>query len=70
MLQVPANRLGHVDHGGPFTLVQLKVIQEVITLAVFAVFTSIAFKQETLRWNHLLAAILLVAAVFLVFKER
>ena len=70
VLQVPANRLGHVDHGGPFTLVQLKVIQEVITLAVFAVFTSIAFKQETLRWNHLLAAILLVAAVFLVFKER
>ncbi|MBK9075277.1 MAG: DMT family protein, partial [Flavobacteriales bacterium] len=54
----------------PFTLVQPKAIQEAITLAVFAVFTSIAFKQETLRWNHCSAAILPVAAVFLVFKER
>lgn len=70
VLQVPANRLGYVDHGGPFTLVQLKVIQEVITLSVFAVLTLVAFEQETLRWNHLLAALLLVAAVLLVFKDR
>lgn len=70
VLQVPANRLGHAGHGGPFTLVQLKVVQEVITLAVFAVFTLIAFRQEVLRWNHALAALLLVAAVWLVFKDR
>ncbi len=68
-LQVPANRLGHVDHGGPYSLVQLKVIQEVITLAVFAVFALLAFKQESLRWNHALAAVFLVAAVWLVFKK-
>ncbi len=69
-LQVPANRLGHVDHGGPFTLVQLKVVQEVITLVVFAAFTAIAFRHEPLRWNHALAAVLLVAAVWLVFKDN
>jgi uncharacterized protein (DUF486 family) len=38
-LQVPANRIGHIDHGGPFTLPQLKILQEVITLAVFLLFT-------------------------------
>ena len=69
VLQVPANRLGSNLHGGPFTLVQLKVIQEVITLSVFSIFTLIAFKQEELRWNHALAAVLLVAAVWLVFKK-
>ena len=68
-LQVPANRLGHVEHGGPFTLVQLKVLQEVITLVVFTIFTLVAFKNEQLRWNHGAAAALLVAAVWLVFKK-
>lgn len=69
VLQVPANRLGSNLHGGPFTLVQLKVLQEVITLGVFTVFTLVAFKHEALRWNHALAAVLLVAAVWLVFKK-
>jgi len=68
-LQVPANRLGHVEHGGPYSLVQLKVIQEVITLVVFVVFALLAFKQETFRWNHGLAGVFLVAAVWLVFKK-
>jgi uncharacterized protein (DUF486 family) len=53
VLQVPANRLGSDLHGGPFTLVQLKVLQEVITLVVFAGFTLLAFRHEALRWNHL-----------------
>lgn len=69
VLQVPANRMGHMGHGGPFTLVQLKVLQEVITLVVFTAFTLIAFKEEALRWNHALAAVLLVVAVWLVFKK-
>ncbi|HRH38641.1 MAG TPA: DMT family protein [Flavobacteriales bacterium] len=69
VLQVPANRLGHVDHGGPFTLVQLKVIQEVITLVVFTGFTLVAFKSEQFRWNHAAAAVLLIGAVWLVFKK-
>ncbi len=69
LLQVPANRMGHMSNGGPFTLVQLKVIQEVITLVVFTIFTLIAFREEALRWNHALAALLLVIAVWLVFKR-
>ncbi|HPF92082.1 MAG: DMT family protein [Flavobacteriales bacterium] len=68
-LQVPANRLGYVADGGPYSLVQLKVIQEVITLAVFVGFSLIAFKEESFRWNHALAGLLLVAAVWLVFKK-
>ena len=68
-LQVPANRLGHVDNGGPYSLVQLKVIQEVITIAVFVVFSTIAFRNEPLRWNHAAAGALLVAAVWLVFRK-
>jgi uncharacterized protein (DUF486 family) len=69
VLQVPANRIGHAEHGGPFTLVQLKVLQEVITLVVFTVFTLFTFRTEQFRWNHALAAVLLVAAVWLVFKK-
>lgn len=67
--QVPANRLGFQENGGPFSLIQLKVIQEVITLVVFVVFSMIAFKGEAFRWNHFLAFILLIAAVYLVFKK-
>ena len=65
-LQVPANRLGFDANGGPFSLVQLKVIQEVITLLVFALFSVVAFNIQ-LRWNHALAALCLVAAVYFVF---
>lgn len=51
--QVPANRIGFLGNGGPFSLMQLKVIQEVITLIIFTVFTTVLFKGETLHWNHL-----------------
>lgn len=51
MFQVPANKIGFSGNGGPFSLVQLKVLQEVITLVVFMIFTLIAFKTETLRWE-------------------
>lgn len=68
-LQVPANRLGHIDNGGPYSLVQLKVIQEVITLAVFVVFSLLFFRNEPLRWNHALAGGFLIAAVWLVFRK-
>lgn len=67
--QVPANRIGFKGNGGPFTLVQLKVIQEVITLVVFTIFSVIAFKGETFKWNHVAAFVLLIAAVYLVFKK-
>lgn len=67
--QVPANRIGFRGNGGPFSLVQLKVIQEVITLTVFALFSTIAFHGETLQWNHLAAAVCLILAVYFVFMK-
>ncbi len=65
-LTVPANRIGFQGNGGPFNLMQLKVIQEVITLVVFVVFSAIAFGMP-LRWNHFVACLLLIAAVYFVF---
>jgi uncharacterized protein (DUF486 family) len=67
--QVPANRLGYEGNGGPFSLMQLKIIQEVITLTVFVLFSTLAFKTETFKWNHVLAFVFLIAAVYLVFKK-
>ncbi|HIZ05891.1 MAG TPA: DMT family protein [Candidatus Phocaeicola gallistercoris] len=69
LCQIPANRIGFVDNGGPFSLLQLKVIQEVITLIVFTVFTTLFFKGEALHWNHLAAFICLVLAVYFVFMK-
>jgi uncharacterized protein len=69
MLQVPANRIGFREYGGPFSLVELKVIQEVITLVVFVVFSVVFFKNESLRWNHLVGFVLLVAAVYFIFRK-
>jgi uncharacterized protein (DUF486 family) len=69
MFQVPANKIGFSGNGGPFSLVQLKVIQEVITLVIFMIFTLFAFKTETLRLNHLIGAIFLILAVYFIFKK-
>lgn len=66
-LQVPANRLGFDGNGGPFNLMQLKVIQEVITLVVFVAFSMIAFHMQ-LKWNHIAAGVCLILAVYFVFK--
>lgn len=67
--QVPANRIGFSGNGGPFSLVQLKVIQEVITLIVFTVFTVSVFKNETFRMNHIIGFIFLILAVYFIFKK-
>jgi uncharacterized protein (DUF486 family) len=69
ILQVPANRLGYKEYGGPFSLVQLKVLQEVITLVVFMLFSFLFFKTETFKLNHLIGFILLVLAVYFIFKK-
>lgn len=66
--QVPANRMGYVDNGGPFSLMQLKVVQEVISITIFTLFTVLFFKGERLQWNHLAAFICLILAVYFVFK--
>ena len=67
--QVPANRIGFLGNGGPFSLMQLKVIQEVITLIIFTVFTTVLFKGETLHWNHFAAFVCLVLSVYFVFYK-
>lgn len=67
--QVPANRIGFSANGGPFSLIQLKVIQEVITLMVFTLFALVVFKTETFRLNHLIGFIFLVLAVYFIFKK-
>lgn len=67
--QVPANRIGYKGNGGPFTLVELKVLQEVITLLVFSVFSLALFKTETLRPNHIIGFVFLILAVYFVFKK-
>ncbi|HUS19570.1 MAG TPA: DMT family protein [Terriglobales bacterium] len=63
-LMVPANRYGY----GEFSAVQLKTIQEVITLVVFIAFSALYLK-ETVRWNHLLGFALIAAAVWVIFKK-
>jgi len=67
--QVPANRIGFNENGGPFNLWQLKVIQEVITLSVFTVFTVFVFKNQSLRLNHLIGFGFLILAVYFIFKK-
>ena len=66
--QVPANRFGYIGNGGQFSLVQLKVIQEVISITIFTVFTVLFFRGEPLRWNHFVAFLLLIMAVYFAFK--
>ena len=62
--QVPANRIGSYE----FSAVQLKTIQEVITLTVFSVF-SVLYLDEQIRWNYIVGFALIVAAVFVIFKK-
>jgi hypothetical protein len=69
IFQVPANRIGFSENGGPFSLWQLKIIQEVITLSVFTGFMLFFFKDQPLRWNHLVGFALLILAVFFLFKK-
>ena len=67
--QVPANRMGFVGNGGPFTLMQLKILQEVSTRVRFTVFTVVFFRGETLQWNHFAAFACLILAVYFVFMK-
>ena len=65
--QVPANRIGFQGNGGPFNIMQMKVIQEAISLTVFTIVVTFLFKGQTLRWNHLAAFACLILAVYFVF---
>ncbi len=67
--QVPANRMGFAGNGGPFSLMELKVVQEVITLGVFLIFTLFFFRSEPIKGNHLIAFLFLIGAVYFAFKK-
>lgn len=67
--QVNGNRIGFEGNGGPFTLMQLKIIQEVLSITIFTIFTVLVFKGQTLQWNHFAAFLCLVAAVYFVFLK-
>ncbi|HVS97915.1 MAG TPA: DMT family protein [Puia sp.] len=69
LFQVPANRIGFQENGGPYSLVQLKTIQEAITLTVFVGFTLLFFPDQKIAWNHLVGFGLIVLAVFVIFKK-
>ena len=68
-LMVPANRIGFEGNGGPFSLIQLKVIQEVVSLIVFTVVAGVIFQGQSLHWNHLVSFLCLVAAVYFAFMK-
>ncbi len=67
--QVPANRLGSVHFGGPFSIWELKVIQEVVSLTVFTLFVLLFLRSEPLRWNHLAGFACLILAVYFIFRQ-
>ena len=66
-VMIPANRIGFIENGGPFNLVQLKVIQEAVSLTVFSVIVALVFKNQPLQWNHFVSFALIIAAVFFAF---
>lgn len=68
-IMVPANRIGSCEYGGPLSIWQLKVIQEAISLTVFAVMVQIIMKNEAIQWNHIVGFICLILAVFFIFKN-
>ncbi len=67
--QVPANRIGFNENGGPFNIMQLKVIQEAISLTIFTILVTVLFKGQPLQWNHFAAFFCLIMAVFFVFVK-
>ncbi|MGX8712565.1 MAG: DMT family protein [bacterium] len=69
-VMIPANRIGSQITGGPFSLMELKIIQECISLTVFTVIVATVFKGEPIRWNHLVSFGCIILAVFFAFLKR
>ncbi|KAB7733099.1 hypothetical protein F5984_03945 [Rudanella paleaurantiibacter] len=69
VFQVPANRIGSTETGGPFSLFELKTIQEAVSLIVFTLITVFVFRTDKLAWNHLVGFFFIVVAVFFIFKK-
>lgn len=66
---IPANRMGSQITGGPYSLMQLKVIQESVSLVVFTLIVALVFKGEPIRWNHFVAFGCILLAVFFAFMK-
>mgnify|MGYP002519844554 FL=1 len=66
---IPANQIGSKINGGPYSLMQLKIIQEAISISVFTLIAITVFRTETLHWNHIVAFIFIIAAVFFAFLK-
>jgi hypothetical protein len=66
---IPANKFGYQENGGYFNLIQLKVIQEVISIVIFSLFTIFLFKTETFKWNHIMSFVFIILAVYFAFKK-
>lgn len=64
---IPANKMGFQGNGGPFSLFQLKILQEVLSLTVFTILAMFFFQGEKLHWNHVCAFVCLIAAVCFAF---
>lgn len=64
---IPANRIGFKENGGPFSIFQLKIIQEVISLTVFTVIAVFMFQGQKFQWTHLASYLCLIAAVVFAF---
>lgn len=69
IFQVPANKIGYRENGGPYSLFELKTIQEAVSLVVFTLITVYGFRTEKMAWNHLVGFGLIVLAVFFIFKK-
>lgn len=70
-VMIPANRIGSQITGGPFSLMELKIIQECISLTVFTVIVATVFKGEPIKWNHLVSfGCIVLAVVFAFWKTK
>lgn len=70
IFQVPANKYGFKGNGGPFSLLELKMIQEALSIGIFLIFTLFFFKNEKIAWNHLVGFGFLILAVYFVFLKK
>jgi uncharacterized protein (DUF486 family) len=69
IFMIPANRIGHKTNGGPFNLLELKTLQEAISILVFVLVNIYLFRDGRFMWNHMLGFALIVLAVFVIFKK-
>ncbi len=66
---IPANRMGSQLNGGPFSLMQLKIIQEAVSLIIFTLIVATVFKGEPIQWNHMVSFVFILLAVFFAFLK-